>query len=68
MRNERQGERNQHRVGDKGQDVASLDRGLDLLAEVEGDEVARAEAVELGRQVDDVLRLRQPDGGRGEQH
>ena len=43
LRDERQRERDQHRIGDEGQDVAPLDRRLDLLAEIEGDEVAGAE-------------------------
>ena len=68
MRDDRQGERDQHGVGHEGQDVPSLDGGLGLLAEIDGDDVARAEPVELGRQVDEVLRLRQPDRGRREQH
>ena len=64
----RERQRDHHRVGDEGEDVAALDRRLDLLAEIERDQVARAEPRELRRQVDDVLRLREPDPGRREQH
>ena len=42
-------ERDHHRLGDEGEDVAALDRRLDLFAEIERDEVARAEPARIRR-------------------
>ena len=56
-----QRERDHHRLGDEGMDVAALELALELLAEIDRDDVARAEAREALGQVADVLRLGEPD-------
>ena len=68
MRGERQRERDHHRVGHERQDVAPLDLGRQLFAEIDRDDIARAELGERVGQVDDVLALRDPDRGRREEH